>query len=163
MLGPLTRHTSFAMNPSLQNLSSDGGVYEGLPTHYGLNLVNQKITFPRDDNYSDDELAFLPYFTYFFTAKNQKPTSVLEEQMLDYVTLSLQRAWQIVKKEKSSLWTAIYAYAMDLVNDPDLIEALVWNLRTWPLELVEWNTTNSHRLDITFNPEQDRWIATTPR
>ena len=32
--------------------------------------------------------------------------------MLDYVTLSLQRAWQIVKKEKSSLWTAIYAYAM---------------------------------------------------
>ena len=69
MLGPLTRHTSFAMNPSLQNLSSDGGVYEGLPTHYGLNLVNQKITFPLDDNYSDDELAFLPYFTYFFTAK----------------------------------------------------------------------------------------------
>ena len=44
--------------------------------------------------------------------QNQKPTSVLEEQMLDYVTLSLQRAWQIVKKEKSSLWTAIYAYAM---------------------------------------------------
>ena len=44
--------------------------------------------------------------------QNQKPSSVLEEQMLDYVTLSLQRAWQIVKKEKSSLWTAIYAYAM---------------------------------------------------
>ncbi len=32
--------------------------------HYGLNMVNQKITFPRDDNFSDDELAFLPYFTY---------------------------------------------------------------------------------------------------
>ena len=44
----------------------------------------------------------------------------------------------------------------DLVNDPDLVEGLVWNLRTWPLELVEWNTTNSHRLDITFNPEKDR-------
>ena len=33
--------------------------------HYGLNMINQKITFPRDDNFSDDELAFLPYFVYF--------------------------------------------------------------------------------------------------
>ena len=32
--------------------------------------------------------------------------------MMDYITLSLQRAWQIVKREKSALWTAIYAYAM---------------------------------------------------
>ena len=54
---------------SLQNLSADNGVFEGLPTHYGLNLVNQKITVPRDDNYSDDELAFLPYFTYFFSSR----------------------------------------------------------------------------------------------
>lgn len=49
---------------------------------------------------------------------------------------------------------------IDQVNDIDLTEILVWNLRTWPLELVEWNTTNSHRLDITFNPEQDRYIHT---
>ena len=55
--------------PPLQNLSADNGMFEGLPTHYGLNLVNQKITFPRDDNYSDDELAFLPYFTYLFTSR----------------------------------------------------------------------------------------------
>ena len=32
-------------------------------------MINQKITFPRDDNFSDDELAFLPYFTYFYTLK----------------------------------------------------------------------------------------------
>lgn len=50
----------------------------------------------------------------------------------------------------------------DLAKDPDLIEAMVWNLRTWPLELVEWNTTNSHRLDITFNPEQDRYQRENP-
>ena len=30
-------------------------------------MINQKVTFPRDDNFSDDELAFLPYFIYFFT------------------------------------------------------------------------------------------------
>ena len=32
--------------------------------------------------------------------------------MMDYVTLSLERAWHIVRREKSALWTAIYAYAM---------------------------------------------------
>ena len=36
--------------------------------------------------------------------------------MMDYITLSIQRAWQIVKKEKSSLWAAIYGYAMGESN-----------------------------------------------
>ena len=43
------------------------GEYNGTFAHYGLNMVNQKITFPRDDNFSDDELAFLPYFLYFYS------------------------------------------------------------------------------------------------
>ena len=38
------------------------------------------------------------------------------------------------------------------------MEQLVWTLRHWPLELVMWQTTNSHRLDISFNPEQDRYV-----
>ena len=42
---------------------------EQVTNHYGLNMINQKITFPRDDNFSDDELAFLPYFTYFHSLK----------------------------------------------------------------------------------------------
>ncbi len=44
-------------------------------------------------------------------------------------------------------------------SDPALLDALVWTLRSWPLELVEWRTANSHRLDITHNPEQDRWVV----
>ena len=42
---------------------------EDVPTHYGLNMINQKITFPRDDNFSDDELSFLPYFVFFNAIK----------------------------------------------------------------------------------------------
>lgn len=45
------------------------GSYRGLSTGYGRNMINQKVTFPLDDNYSDDELAFLPYFTYFYSLK----------------------------------------------------------------------------------------------
>lgn len=40
-----------------------------------------------------------------------------------------------------------------------VIEDIVWNLRTWPLELVEWTTNNSHRLDICLDPEQDRSVC----
>ena len=47
------------------------GTTGGDANHYGLNVVNQKITFPADDNFSDDELAFLPYFTYLYTLKVQ--------------------------------------------------------------------------------------------
>lgn len=32
-------------------------------------MINQKITFPRDDNFSDDELSFLPYFIFFNAIK----------------------------------------------------------------------------------------------
>ena len=42
---------------------------------YNENILNLKITVPSDDNYSDDELAFLPYFTflYFVYVKLFKP------------------------------------------------------------------------------------------
>ena len=76
--------------------------------------------------------------------------------IVQYAKLSLERSWRVVGPEKSSAWTVIYAYAMDMAKDSKLIEQLVWNLRSWPLELVMWRTNNSHRLDIRKNPEQDR-------
>lgn len=130
------------------------GTTNGVTNHYGLNMINQKVTFPRDDNFSDDELAFLPYFIYFFTLNNMKK-SHLDVEPSETGLLSLQRTWQSVGPEKSSAWTAIYGYIMG-VHSEEMIENVVWNLRTWPLELVEWETKNSHRLDIQFNPEQDR-------
>ena len=41
-------------------------------------------------------------------------------------------------------------------HSEEVIENVVWNLRMWPLELVEWETKNSHHLDIQVNPEQDK-------
>lgn len=52
------------------------GSYEGQSPHYARNMINQKITFPRDDNFSDDELAFLPYFVYFHTLKVKQDCDV---------------------------------------------------------------------------------------
>jgi hypothetical protein len=71
------------------------------------------------------------------------------------VKISLERTWRVVAKERSSLWTAIYLYATgshDVVN----VQRMVQNLRNWPLELIQWQVENSHRLDVTFNREPDR-------
>lgn len=51
----------------LQELFS--GHCEGVPTHYGMNLINQKIPFPPDGDSSDDQLSFLPYFLYYYSLK----------------------------------------------------------------------------------------------
>lgn len=174
---------------------------EDVPTHYGLNMINQKITFPRDINFSDDELSFLPYFVYFNAIKVQylreregrrgreerergvyeknenslkdsikidafavlspqhltaKRLDKIDSKIVQFASLSLERSWRVVARGKSSMWTVIYAYALDKAGDTELIEKLVWTLRSWPLELVMWRTNNSHRLDIRKNPEQDR-------
>jgi hypothetical protein len=133
--------------------------YHGVPTDYGRNMINQKITFPLDDNYSDDELAFLPYFTYFYSVLILKDAHLLPEWQISEiehdVKISLERTWRVVAKERSSLWTAIYLYATgshDVVN----VQRMVQNLRNWPLELIQWQVENSHRLDVTFNREPDR-------
>ena len=41
---------------------------------YNENLYNLKIEVPEDDNYSDDELTFFPYYTYF--TNTQDPVKV---------------------------------------------------------------------------------------
>ena len=35
---------------------------------YEINVINAKIETTLDDNYSDDELTFLPYYTYLSNA-----------------------------------------------------------------------------------------------
>ena len=42
------------------------GLFEEVPTYYGLNMINQKITSPMEDA-SEDELSFLPYFLYYYS------------------------------------------------------------------------------------------------
>jgi hypothetical protein len=54
----------------------------------------------------------------------------------------------------SSAHAAVFSLA-----PPDPTTSLadaVWNLRTWPLDLVDWPTQNSIRQDIVTDPEVDR-------
>jgi hypothetical protein len=115
---------------------------------YDRNLVNVKIQSPSDDNYSDDELTFLPYFTYFAYAS---ANDTLRPQML----ASLRHVFDVVRPLHSDLWNLMYA-AMTGERDASVLGAARWNLETWPLELVDWPTTNTDREDIWINPEINR-------
>lgn len=68
--------------------------YELVNQHgYAVNIINQKITCPCDDNFSDDELAFLPYFTYHYNDGR----ALLNDEF----QLSIDRAWHISRSEKA--------------------------------------------------------------
>ena len=117
---------------------------------YNGNVLNTKIEAPCDDNYSDDELTFLPYYTQLaFTTDASRNAPVLASQ---------ERTWQVVRSLRSDLWNAIYlATTGGPGADASDVESIAWNLQTWPLELVDWPTANSQRLDITIDTEADRF------
>eukprot|EP00050_Salpingoeca_kvevrii_P011097 m.12660 g.12660 ORF g.12660 m.12660 type:complete len:765 (-) comp3253_c0_seq1:54-2348(-) len=118
---------------------------------YDQNMLNAKIETPDDDNYSDDELAFLPFYTYFQGAKASE---------LGALCSSMLRSFRAIRPLRSNLWNTIYAATCDRVNHDMVqadIESILWNLRTWPVELIEWPVENSHRLDIWFNRDEDRF------
>lgn len=115
---------------------------------YAENTLNLKIEAPCDDNYSDDELTFLPYYTALTTSEN--------EQWLGPVKASMHRTFTAIESLRSNLWGSIYLATMGYSN-ATVVEDIMWNLRTWSLELIEWPATNSHRLDIEFDPEADRF------
>ncbi len=72
---------------------------------YNGNLVNLKIKTPVDDNYSDDELTFLPY--YLFAACNAAATgnAAVPTELL---RVSLRRTFDFVRQWRSNLWGTIW-------------------------------------------------------
>ena len=64
---------------------------------YEQNLNNLKIQAPCDDNYSDDELTFLPYYTIL-------SCTVADPARGAAALRSMQQTWRIVRKGRSNLW-----------------------------------------------------------
>eukprot|EP00039_Didymoeca_costata_P020083 m.340007 g.340007 ORF g.340007 m.340007 type:complete len:864 (+) comp19079_c0_seq1:208-2799(+) len=114
------------------------------PNNYVANMLNLKIETPCDDNYSDDELTFFPYYTAMMSIPHGPLRSAVEA--------SLNRTFNFVRPGRSNLWAAIYMSSTQYLSAYDL-ESVRWNLRTWPVELVNWPVNNSHRLDIFWDAE----------
>jgi len=97
-------------------------------------------------NYSDEELAMLPFYCVFRYEK--------DPALLQAYRRALDEWWKNLQREANPLWTFIY-----LTGQPqarvDLSDA-VWTLYRTPLDMIKWTVRNSHRQDIVWAPGVDR-------
>lgn len=88
-------------------------------------------------NHSDDEMYFLGYWGLYRYAFNDTLKTNFRKAILDH--------WEIERPEKEGAWNIFTA--MTGAKEFDLEEA-IWYLQEYPLDLVHWKVSNSHRKDI---------------
>ena len=88
-------------------------------------------------NHSDDEMYFLGYWGLHRYAFNDTLKANFKDAIIDH--------WEIERSEKEGAWNIFTALTGKA--DFDLEEA-IWYLQEYPLDLVHWRVTNSHRRDI---------------
>jgi hypothetical protein len=122
--------------------------YQDLITehHYDRNMVQTKMYGPFDVNHSDDELAFLPYYTLFRYLNDSDPVAVFRK--------SIQRSWEVEKADRIPVWNIIATTALG--RDCGLPMALE-ELELIPMDLITWKMENSHRWDLPEDQLTDRF------
>ena len=111
-----------------------------------ITLIQRLHEVRKEMNYSDEELAMLPFYAVFRYERDPSMLAAYRRALDDW--------WQNMQRELSPLWTFIY-----LTGRPDAavdLEGSVWTLYRMPLDLVDWDVNNSHRADIAWAGEPDR-------
>lgn len=101
-------------------------------------------------NHSDDEMYFLGYWGLYRYAFNDSLKTLYKKAIIEH--------WEEERPEKEGLWNILTA--MTGAATFDMAEA-AWYLREYPLDLIQWNTENSHRKDIELIEENFRGQTTT--
>ena len=108
-----------------------------------LTRVNE---FRQEMNYSDEELAMLPYYCVFQYEK--------DPALLKAYRSGVDGWWKNIQRELNPLWTFIY-----LTGQPEAKVDLAGAVRTlyrMPMDTIEWSVRNSHRADIVWTSSPDR-------
>ncbi|HWW00630.1 MAG TPA: hypothetical protein VNZ64_13105 [Candidatus Acidoferrum sp.] len=103
--------------------------------------------FRQELNYSDEELALLPFYCVF--QYEQDPA------LLAAYRRAADAWWENIQREANPLWTFIY-----LKGRPEArvdLAAAVWTLYRTPLDTIKWTVKNSQRHDIVWAPAVDRF------
>ncbi len=96
-------------------------------------------------NHSDDEMYYLGYWGLYRYAFNDTLKAKYKEAILDH--------WETERPEKEGLWNIMTA----LVGDDDYdFEEAIWYLQKFPLDMIDWTISNSHRKDIEHLPDNFR-------
>ncbi len=108
--------------------------------HYAENTVEAKIYGPYENGFSDDILTYLPYYSLSSYAR--------DDQYWPYFKKSIERTWRVCQPDRMPTWNVIAS--IFLQKDCDL-EIAKEELELFPLDLIDWNMTNSHRWDLVEN------------
>ena len=110
-------------------------------------LATKELEFREEINYSDEELAFLPFYLLFQYEKDPKLLAIYRK--------ALDGWWENAQREKNPLWTIIYQLA-NPTKKADL-EGGVETLYRIPMDMITWRVTNSDRDGIAMETDKDRF------
>lgn len=96
-------------------------------------------------NHSDDEMYFLGYWGLYRYAFNDTLKAKYKESIIDH--------WEAERPEKDGLWNIFTAL---VAPDNFDLEESIWYLQEYPMDLINWSVSNSHRKDIVPLPENFR-------
>ncbi len=89
-------------------------------------------------NHSDDLLGFVNYWTLYRYAFN--------DDLRRRFAMTIRDHWELERGERNPLWNFIYA----LTGAPQYdLEAAIWTLQRYPLDMINWSVKNSGRKDLT--------------
>ncbi len=88
-------------------------------------------------NHSDDEMYFCGYWGLYRYAFNDTLKAKYKSAIIDH--------WKAERSEKEGLWNIMTALASP---EEFGLEDAVWYLQNYPLDLIDWRVSNSHRKDI---------------
>jgi hypothetical protein len=110
--------------------------------HYAINTVKQRQTVMGQQIWHDDRLAYLSYY----------PLLLYEEDphLRQVYLLSLERTWEQIQGQRNSLWNTITSAVS---GEPHGMGVATSTLGEFPLDLISWTVKNSHRTDITRDPD----------
>jgi hypothetical protein len=100
-------------------------------------------------NFSDDELAYLSYDPLLRYEKEGK----LRKIYID----GLRFTWSQVRPDKNPLWNYISVASGASRMTGAIREDSRRILERIPMDLIEWDVRNSHRLDVEFQTAKDRF------
>ncbi|WP_236979070.1 hypothetical protein [Membranihabitans maritimus] len=89
-------------------------------------------------NHSDDEMSFLTYWVLYHYAFNEDLKSIYSDVIDDH--------FEIEKPERNSLWSLITYGTTGKIDLP----SVKWHLREFQMDMIRWNSKNSHRKDLDF-------------
>jgi hypothetical protein len=133
----------------------DAAARDLVETHgYAMNLLHPKVTLGvGGGNQSDDEMAFMNYYHLLKYERDPEVRQAVARSLYDY--------WQLERPERNPWFNLIAAVSLEDTTFTDAfgeqsltlpreqwLDDTLDTLRRFPLDLVDWGQSNSHRLDV---------------